>query len=492
MVEIQQIEKSSTQSEHGEHHKVNVLIKPTLKRYVILTLFCFNLANKSFQWIQVPSSTIKATQFYQVGNYVINFASIIFMLAYLLISWPACFLIEQLGIRRAVLIASFGTIVGSTIKCFSCYNFANDTDANANNYKASVALLLLGQVVIALSEQLVIQIPSRLASIWFPDSQVSSCVSICVLGNQLGIALGFLYTQWLLSEAQTSDQMATGFWQLFLSTLIYSITLFILNWILFDEQPKHAPGAARQLQIIYEMDARKMVATKAEELTFRQKLSQLVGQIGALFKNRDLMLIAWSFGIGIGRGDTISTLLDQMFKQIFPQGTQLVVGNVGFLIVATGALGSPIWGRLLDKYRAYKLINLLIALLTTLTLILFAYSLIYVKSLPAIYTTAALFGFFQTGVFVASFELAVELTYPAPEIITSSLLNILAAFTGPIFILICSYVVDNYGALATNLLYITTLLIAIICILCSREQLKRQEAIRASRQADGIVISELK
>lgn len=57
-------------------------IQPTLKRYIVLALFCFNSCNKAFQWIQVCAVTEKLTYFYNVENFVINATSALFMLSF--------------------------------------------------------------------------------------------------------------------------------------------------------------------------------------------------------------------------------------------------------------------------------------------------------------------------------------------------------------------------------------------------------------------------
>jgi FLVCR family feline leukemia virus subgroup C receptor-related protein len=451
----------------------DALLKPTPKRWIILALFCLNSGNKAFQWIQVPAVTTKATIFYGVDNYVINFASIIFMLAFLVMSWPACFIIDKIGIRNAVVSASVGASVGSIVKCFSCHSSYN------------VALLLFGQTMVSLSEQLIFSVPSRLVSVWFPDQQVSFAMAVCILGNQLGIAIGFILPQWLLDGAESAEQIGHGFSWMYFWTAVLSLALFTLNYLLFDEAPVHAPGEARFRQL--EMERQQVAAGLVghADTSVAKKVQTMLAQVMRLFKNRDLMLVAVSYGIAFGRGDTISTLLDQTMGPIYPDGGQ-VIGTTGFLIVAAGALGLPLWGRILDAWHAYKTVNTILAALTSLALACLTCATIYLKWIPGVYLSAIVFGFFQTGFLVAGLELAIELTYPAPELITSSLLNIMPSIAGPVFIVIGSFIVDNFGPLATNVFYLTTLLVGFICISCVNERLGRQEAIKLNRMEKQI------
>ena len=86
---------------------------------------------------------------------------------------------EYTNLRIIVLIGSCLNTGGAIIKCFSA--------------KPSLSwLTFLGQAVSGLTMPILLQVPPRLAAVWFPSTEVSTATSIGVLGNQLGIAIGFL------------------------------------------------------------------------------------------------------------------------------------------------------------------------------------------------------------------------------------------------------------------------------------------------------------
>lgn len=180
--------------------------------------------------------------------------------------------------------------------------------------------MLLGQTFVSLSEQLIFSVPSRLVSVWFPDHQVSLAMAICILGNQLGIGLGFLLPQWFLQEAETTTDIGIGFGWIFFWTAVLSCTLFVLNYLLFDEAPIYAPGEARFRQI--ELERQQKLDELADSNTsIVSKVRIMLGQISQLFKNPDLLLVAISYGIAFGRSDTISTLMDQTMQPLYPPET---------------------------------------------------------------------------------------------------------------------------------------------------------------------------
>lgn len=457
----------------GQHNTSSInklpLVKPHWKRYIILLLFSLNSGNKAFQWIQISASTTKATQFYQVDNYVINATSLVFLISFIILSWPACLLIEQIGLRKAVLLASFGTAVGSVIKCFSCNGVEESIEG--------IVLLMLGQIFVSLSEQMIFSLPSRLASVWFPDREVSSAVALCILGNQLGVAIGFLAPQYFLSDATTSEQIGLGFYRMFLVTAAFSVFAFIIDYLMFDEEPVLAPGLARYHQ--RELERAERAQGNLNSLWVQIRL--LFRQIGSILKNRDLVLLALSYGITCGTTYTIPTLLDQMLEQIWPND-DLIKGNTGFIFVVFGCFGMLIWGKLMDTWRAYKWINMWLVLVSIGSLILFAYLLIALRSVWGVYLSSLLLGTFLTGIMATGLEFAVELTYPAPELVTASVMNVTPQIFGTIITLIGSFIVDTFGPLATNVFYLGCLLVGLLLLAITREQLKRQEAIMEQEQ----------
>lgn len=453
------------------------ITRASSKRWIILVLFCLNSGNKAYQWIQIPAATIKASSFYGVDNYVINFASIIAHLAFLFMSWPSCFVIDKIGIRNAVVTASLGATLGSFVKCLSCH-------LNPSDEFGLVGLMLLGQALVSLSEQLIFSVPSRLVSIWFPDHQVSLALATCLLGNQLGVAIGFVVPQWFLDGAETVAEIGLGFKGIYFWTAVLSLTLFVLNYFLFDEAPLHPPGEARLKQL--ERERCKALLEEPRNQSVANKAQVMFQQVLRLCKNKDVMLVALVYGISFGRGDAISTLLDQTMQPIYPGDGELV-GITGSLIILAGALGLPVWGRILDEWHAYKKVIFILSIASSLSLICLAYATLHVQVASVVYLAAAVFGFFQTGFIVAGLELAVELTYPAPELITATLFNIMPSICGPIFIMIGSIIINNIGPMATYSFYLLTVFAAFVCIVYTHEKLNRQEAREGERQEKGRV-----
>lgn len=72
----------------------------------------------------------------------------------------------------AMVAGAFGTMIGAWIKV-----------ASANPHRFYVTMI--GQTVVACSQVFILNLPARLAAVWFGPSEVSTACSIGVFGNQV-------------------------------------------------------------------------------------------------------------------------------------------------------------------------------------------------------------------------------------------------------------------------------------------------------------------
>lgn len=285
-----------------------------------------------------------------------------------------------------------------------------------------------------------------------------------------------------MASTETKEEIGHGLQGIFLTTAAISVAAFLATLCLFDEAPKHAPGAARLKQLKKEAcESEKRRALALEGATsgwqnFKTEMGDLFGQMLRLMADRHLCALALSYGINQGVCYTIQSLIDQLLGPLWPHDG-LVVGNTGFLVIICGALCSPLWGRLMDKLHRYLTISIVIAGGNVVCCALFAYAVCATHSTLALYLSAGLFGVFQVAYLVAGLELATELTYPAPELVTSSLMNVMPQIFGSGFIFLASHIMDTYGPLAVNVFYLVLLTTAFALLLTITETLKRQNAV---------------
>lgn len=144
------------------------------RRFAVLTVFSLYSLVNAFQWIQYSIIANVFTQYYGVTNYKVDWLSIVYMVAYVPLIFPATWLLDRKGLRLTALLGAGLNCVGAWLKC------------------ASVSPELFGvtvtaQVICSVAQVFILGLPSRIASVWFGPREVSTACATAVLGNQVGV-----------------------------------------------------------------------------------------------------------------------------------------------------------------------------------------------------------------------------------------------------------------------------------------------------------------
>ena len=155
-----------------ELDEVAPLYRTTPRRWIILIVFALYSMSNAFQWISYSIITDKIAFFYDVSTPVVEWLSMIYMISYIPLVFPATWLLDKKGLRIVALIGSFGNFIGSAVKCFS-------------PYPHRFAVTFVGQTISAISQIFILGLPARLAAVWFGASEVAVATAIGVFGNQV-------------------------------------------------------------------------------------------------------------------------------------------------------------------------------------------------------------------------------------------------------------------------------------------------------------------
>ncbi|CAL8097037.1 unnamed protein product [Orchesella dallaii] len=412
-------------------------------RWVVLALFVVYSMSNAFQWIQFSIITGIIVQFYGVSEEMVDMTSMIYMITYIPLIFPATFLLEKKGLRLAVIIGSFGTALGSWIKVF-----ATQPDL--------FYVAFIGHTVVAISQTFILGIPPLLAALWFGPDQVSTATSIGVFGNQLGVAAGFLLPT-LLVKNGTQESIGKDLSVMFYGTGAITGVLFFAVLLLFRDKPPTPPSLA-QLALL----------SSNREPYFNS--------IKKLVTNKGYILLLLSYGMNVGVFYAISTLLSSFIEKYFPENEE-DAGRIGLMIVVSGMVGSVISGFILDKTKKYKETTLVIYFLSFTGMIAYTFTLPYGGHIAYMYVVFSALGFFMTGYLPVGFEFAAEITYPESEGTSSGLLNASAQVFGIVMTPITRYLFKSpMGDIGANLALASILFVGFIMTALIKADLRRTAA----------------
>ncbi|KAM9613084.1 choline/ethanolamine transporter FLVCR1 isoform 2-T2 [Trichechus inunguis] len=293
-------------------------------RFVVLLIFSLYSLVNAFQWIQYSIISNVFEGFYGVSSLHIDWLSMVYMLAYVPLIFPATWLLDTRGLRLTALLGSGLNCLGAWVKCGSVQQHL-------------FWVTMLGQCLCSVAQVFILGLPSRIASVWFGPKEVSTACATAVLGNQLGTAVGFLLPPLLVPNTQKNTHLlAHNISTMFYGTSAVSTLLFILTIIAFKEKPQYPPSQAQAA----------LQDSPPEDYSYKKSIRNL-------FKNVPFVLLLITYGIMTGAFYSVSTLLNQMILTHY-EGEEVNAGRIGLTLVVAGMVGSIICGLWLDYTKTYN------------------------------------------------------------------------------------------------------------------------------------------
>lgn len=145
-----------------------------LRRFAVLAVFSLYSLVNAFQWIQYSSITSVFTRFYGVSSDKVDWLSIVYMVAYVPLIFPATWLLDRRGLRLTALLGAGFNCAGAWLKC-------------ASVSPELFGVTLAAQLVCSVAQVFILGLPSRIASVWFGPREVSTACATAVLGNQVSV-----------------------------------------------------------------------------------------------------------------------------------------------------------------------------------------------------------------------------------------------------------------------------------------------------------------
>ncbi|XP_024606961.1 feline leukemia virus subgroup C receptor-related protein 1 isoform X2 [Neophocaena asiaeorientalis asiaeorientalis] len=294
------------------------------RRFLVLLIFSLYSMVNAFQWIQYSIISNVFEGFYNVSSLHIDWLSMVYMLAYVPLIFPATWLLDTRGLRLTALLGSGLNCLGAWIKCGSVQQHL-------------FWVTMLGQCLCSVAQVFILGLPSHIASVWFGPKEVSTACATAVLGNQLGTAVGFLLPPVLVPNTQNNTQLlACNISTMFYGTSAVATLLFILTVIAFKEKPQYPPSQAQAV----------LQDSPPGEYSYGKSIRNL-------FKNIPFVLLLITYGIMTGAFYSVSTLLNQIILTYY-KGEEVNAGRIGLTLVLAGMVGSILCGLWLDYTKTYN------------------------------------------------------------------------------------------------------------------------------------------
>ena len=151
-------------------------------RWVVLLVFMAVIAVNQLLWITFAAITTQSMQFYDVSDLQIGLLSLSFMAVYILVSFPASWVIDTYGIRAGIGIGAALTGVFGLVRGLVASHYG---------------WVLAAQIGIAIGQPFVLNAVTTVAARWFPMKERATASGLGSLAIYIGILAGLALTPYL-------------------------------------------------------------------------------------------------------------------------------------------------------------------------------------------------------------------------------------------------------------------------------------------------------
>ncbi len=369
-------------------------------RWLILAVFMLITGLNQALWITFAPITSEAMKFYSTSDLAIGLLSLCFMAVYILIFLPSAWLIDTWGIRRSVTLgAALTAVFGLTRGIF------------ADSFTA----VFISQVGIAIGQPLVLGATTKIAGRWFPADERATATGLGTLSIYIGVLASLIVTPLLTSSYGMKGMLVIA----------------------------GVAGAVAALAFI--VVAREKPPTPVGRPQDEVR-SLMFDGLRAMMRKRDFLFLLAIFFVGLGMFNGITTWIEEI---VGPRGFSTTqAGLAGGLMLIGGIVGAFVLPLVSDSLRRRKpfVIIALIGLVPGLLGVTLATT--YWLLLAASFV----FGFFLLSAGPVGFQYGAEMTLPAPEGTSNTLLLVAGQISGIIFIFLMDALKAPGGSMTASLL----------------------------------------
>jgi MFS family permease len=357
----------------------NAPVKAYRARWIVLAVYAVMAAMTQVLWLSFAPITGPAAAYFGRSDLMIGLLSMVFMIVYILAAIPAAWAIDTWGFKAA---AGLGAVISAV--------FALVRGLFASDY----TVVLAAQVGIAVGQPFVIGAITKVAARWFPAGERATASALGTLALYVGPLAAMLLSPWLFLRAGMPGML-----------LIYGAAMAATAVLFVAVAREHPPTPAGPDERALMFDGLKM-----------------------MLRRRDFLFLLAIFFIGLGLFNSVSTWVEDIVR---PRGfTISQAGVLGAMMLAGGIAGAVVISLASDRVRRRKpfVVLALAGLLPGL------FGMTYATAPWLLFLSGFVLGFFLLSAGPIAFQYGAEVTYPAPEGTSNSLLILMGQFSGILFI----------------------------------------------------------
>ena len=427
------------------------------RRWLILAVSSLSSMIKNVTWISLPSITSIVQKYYNINPMFVEWLALIYSLEMIFLLIPSSYFLNRFGLRLTLIAGTLANALGSCLRLLG---------ARSNGF----AFIFSGSCICGLSHAALLFLPPHVAAVWFGEHERTVASSIGMLISSSGVGLAFLLGSFFVSKVRANEsEIGYGLRNLLLFEAVTSTALFIACVCVVRDAPPTPPSRSQDLRskifgasvddgmsatsskgrYMQLTDAKRegeaeMADSNCRESHNRNGLYKASQQeidsdeepentvlsfkdsIKMLFRDKDYNLLCQAYAIYTGSNFAYTTVLNRTTVPAFP-GKEKEIGYMGFVALMSGLLSMLIGGAFLNRTKKFKIFTIADFALAMMSTLLLTIALHTNASIEIAFVLYIFYGFFTYACVSAGLEYVAEVTYPVPEIISTSICLLLAS-----------------------------------------------------------------
>jgi nitrate/nitrite transporter NarK len=306
-------------------------------RWIILFTFILSGVANAFVLLTWAPITDKAQTYWDdIDITTINLLSVIFQICYVPGTFLSLYFSSNYSMYSSLIAGSLLTAIG----CFIRYVGVLIRD-NAGAH-TSYAVVFIGTTLVALAQPVYLNMPAKIASIWFATNERDASSILGSLSNPLGSAIGSFIPGMLVSGTSLSS-IKHGIQTTLMVQMIFAFVSLGASIFLFRERPPTPPSA-----------------TAENTADARANSPSVFEYFGTLLTSPEYLKILIPFTIILANLNAVAALLNQLPTN-YSSGQ---IGITGAALIMGGFIASLAIGYILDYTKAHLFLMRLLYVLT--------------------------------------------------------------------------------------------------------------------------------
>ena len=401
-------------------------------RWFVMIAYCLTVFANGFQWVTFSAIATDFSNNYDVPSWKVNMFSLMYMIIYPFVCIPEGWLIDNYSTRLGI-------------------------------------IFFVGQFFSGLFQPALLNSPGKIAANWFREDIRTVICTICCLADTVGIFIGFLWNLGFIKENATKEDFHDQVFNYILSEFILNIVFCIPAFFIFKDKPDIPPSPSQADENAKQLD--------------------VLTSLKMLFTNKRFVYLLIATLFVVGYYDVMGTIINSLFDLYGITGQQSSV--IYAVSSVAGMIASLVISWLLDKYKKFKLFQVILCLSGTVLQALFTFLLELAKKKDFSAYAIGLVLYTLVNMIVVPFytigmNYACEITYPVGESINGGIMMTMSQLSGIGGTFLCDHFIQNNEnkPWISNVILLGFFAVSCIFVFLFDEKLDRQEIDKAGREKE--------